>query len=74
MTHLFFVIVGHLQACSLEAALDVESLVGLAAVENRLVAADFFGDKVKRLDQSQPQLFALLVLRDGDVLDVADQA
>lgn len=53
VTHLFFVVVGHLQASPLEAALYVETLVGLAAVENGLVAADFLSNIVKRLDQSQ---------------------
>lgn len=74
MTQLFFVVVGHLQTSPLEAALDVESFVGLAAVENGLVAADFLGNVVECLDQSQTQFFALLILCDGDILDVADQA
>lgn len=70
---LFLVVVGHLQPSPLEAALDVEALVGLAAVEDGLVAADFLGDEVERLDEAEPQLLALLVLGDGDVLDVTDQ-
>lgn len=71
---LFLVVVRHLEAGALEAALDVEALVGLAAVEDGLVAADALGDVVEGLDEAQAQLLALLVLGDGDVLDVADQA
>lgn len=68
------VVVGHLEACSPEAALDVEALVGLAAVENALVAPDLFGDKVEGLDQSKTQLLALLILGDCDILNVTDGA
>lgn len=64
----------HLQTGPLEAALDVEALVGLAAVEDGLVAADLLGDEVQRLDEAEAELLALLVLCDGDVLDVAYQA
>lgn len=64
----------HLQAGPLEAALDIEALVGLAAVEDALVAADLFGDRVEGLDDAQAKFLALLVLRDRNVLDVADQA
>lgn len=69
---LLFIVVSHLEAGSPEAALDVETLVGLAAVENGLVAADLFGDEVERLDQAQTQLLALLVLGDCDILNVAN--
>lgn len=69
---LLFVVVGHLQAGSPEAALDIETLVGLTAVEDGLVAANLFGDEVERLDQAQTQLLALLVLGDCDILNVAD--
>lgn len=63
----------HLQPSPLKAALDVEALVGLAAVEDGLVAADLLGDEVESLDEAEAQLLALLILGDGDVLDVADQ-
>lgn len=69
-----FVVVGHLQACSSESALDVEALVGVAAVEDALVAANLFGDEIEGLDESEAELLALLVLGDGNVLDVADLA
>lgn len=65
---------GHLQAGLAEAALDVEALVGLAAVEDALVAADVFGDEVEGLDEAEAELLALLVLGDGNVFDVADGA
>lgn len=63
----------HLQTCPPEAALDVEALVCLAAVEDSLVAADLLGDEVECLDQPQTQLLALLVLGYRDVLDVSDE-
>lgn len=69
---LLFVVVSHLEAGPPETALDVETLVGLAAVENGLVAADLFGDEVERLDQAQTQLLALLVLGHCDILNVAN--
>lgn len=65
---------GHLQACATESALDVEALVGVAAVEDALVAANLLGDVVEGLDQAEAELLALLVLGDGDVFDVADLA
>jgi hypothetical protein len=67
------VVVRHLQAGSPEAALDVEALVGLTAVEDGLVAARLLGDKVECLDDAQPQLLALLILGNGDILDVSDR-
>lgn len=68
------VVVGHLKTSSSEPALDVEALVGVAAVEDALVAANLLGDVVEGLDQAEAELLALLVLGDGDVLDVADLA
>ena len=65
---------GHLETSSSEAALDIEALVGLAAVEDALITADLLSDVVEGLDDSETQLLALLVLCDGDILDVADRA
>jgi hypothetical protein len=62
----------HLQAGPFEAALDVETFIGVAAVENALVAADLFGNVIESLDESEAELLALLVLGDGDVFDVTD--
>lgn len=62
---------GHLQARPLEAALDVEALVGLGAVEDGLVAAGTLGDEVQRLDHLEPELLPLLVLCDRNVFDMA---
>lgn len=67
-------VVSHLQASPLEAALDVKAFVGLGTVENRLVAADLVRDEVESLDQAQTQLLALLVLCDGDIFDVTDHS
>jgi hypothetical protein len=63
----------HLQPCALEAALDVEPLVCLAAVENALVAAHPCGDEVERLDDFEAEFLALLVFRDGDVFNMTDE-
>ena len=46
----------------------------MAAVEYALIAPQLLSDVFKRLDNAQPELLALLVLRDGNVLDVADEA
>lgn len=73
-TFVALVVVGHLQPSLAEAALDVEALILLAAVEDALVAADVGGDKVEGLDDAQAKLLALLVLGDGDVLDVSHGA
>lgn len=71
---LFLVVVGHLKPSPLEAALDVEALVGLAAVEDGLIGTNLLSNEVEGLDQAQAELLALLVLCDRDVLDVADKA
>lgn len=68
------VVVGHLKASSSESALDIEALVGVAAVEDALVAANLLGNVVEGLDQPEAELLALLILCDGDVFDVADLA
>lgn len=64
----------HLESRPLEAALDIEALVGLAAVKDGLVAANLGGNKVKGLDQPQAQLLPLLVLCNRDIFDVSDRA
>lgn len=64
---------GHLKPSPPEAALDVETLVRLGAVQNGLVAADLLSYEVERLDDAQAEFLALLVLGDGDVFDVADE-
>lgn len=65
------VVMRHLQSRPLEAALDVESLVRLGAVQNSLVATNVLRHIVQSLDDPQTKLLALLVLCDRDVLDVA---
>jgi hypothetical protein len=67
------IVVRHLQTRPPEAALDVEALVGLAAIEDALVTAHLGGDEVERLNDAQPELLPLLVFCDGDVLDVTYQ-
>jgi hypothetical protein len=73
-TLLALIVVGHLETSSSEAALDIETFVGLAAVQDALVAADLLGDVIERLDDSETELLALLVLCDGNIFDVADGA
>lgn len=67
------IIMRHLEPRPPKPALYIEALVGLAAVEDALVAADLLCDVVEGLDDAQAELLALLVLCDGDVLDVADE-
>ena len=64
-------VVSHLQTSAAETALDVEALVGLATVEDGLVAADLLGDVVEGFDEAQAELLALLVASDGNVFDVS---
>lgn len=63
----------HLESCPLESALHVEPLVRLAAIKNALVTAHLGRDEIEGLDNLEPELLALLVLRNGDILDVADE-
>lgn len=66
-----FVVVCHLESCPLESALNVEPLVRLAAIENALVATHLGRDEIESLDNLESELLALLVLRNGDIFDVA---
>lgn len=63
----------HLESCPLESTLDVEPFVRLAAVKNALVTAHLGCDEIEGLDKLEPELLALLVLRNGNVLDMADE-
>lgn len=63
---------GHFQACSTESALHVEAFVRFAAIEDGLITANFLGDEVEGLDQTETELLALLVFGNGDIFDVAD--
>lgn len=63
----------HLESCPLESALHVEPLVRLAAIKNALVTAHLGRDEVESLDDLEAKLLALLVLRDGNILDVTDE-
>ena len=47
-----FIIVCHLQTCALEPTLDIETLVGLTAIQNTLVAPYFFCHVIQRLYDS----------------------
>ena len=48
--------------------------VGIAAVENGLVATSGFADVSEGLDDAEPKFLSLLGLVDRDVLDVTDRA
>jgi hypothetical protein len=64
----------HFQPRSPKPALDVEPLIGLAAVQNTFVAAYLLSDEVQCLDNFQAEFLALLVFGDGNVFDVSDYA
>lgn len=66
-------VVSHLKASFLEAALDVETFVDLAAVQDGLVAANFSSNVVKSLDKLLAELLPLLILGDGDIFNVTNQ-
>lgn len=68
------VVMGHFETGTAEAALDVETFVGLAAIKDGLVAADVGGDVVEGLNEAEAELLALLVLGDSNVFNVADLA
>lgn len=52
----------------------IEWLILGATIENVLVAAHVPPHTVKGLDHLQPQAFALMLLGDGDLFHVADEA
>lgn len=64
----------HLQSGLLESTLDIKALVDLGTIQYRLVAANLLGDVVESFDELDAELLPLLVLRDGDILDVADES
>ncbi len=63
----------HLQSCPLEAALDIESLIRFAAIQNAFVAAYLSSYIIKGLDDLEAELLALLVLCNSDIFDMADE-
>lgn len=73
-TRSLFIVVCHLQSCPLEPALDIKSFIGLAAIQNALVASDFFRNIIQCLYYSQAELLSLLVLGHYNVFDVTDHA
>jgi len=64
----------HLQPGAVEAALYVERFGVLAAVEQRLLAAQRHGDAIERVEHLEPQPELLVLARDADLLNVADLA
>lgn len=62
----------HLEPCSLEPTLDIEPLIGLTTVQYTLITARLLSNEVQRLDNLQPELLPLLILRDSDVFDMSD--
>lgn len=68
------VVMRHLQSCSFEATLNVETLICLAAIQDTLVAANLFGNEIKRLDEFQSELFALLIFSHCNIFNVSDDA
>ena len=67
------VIMGHLQPRPFEAALHIETLISLRAVQDGLVASDILGDVIQCLDDAQPKLFALLIFGDRNVLNMPNE-
>jgi hypothetical protein len=63
----------HLQPRPFKPTLDIKPLVRLTAIQDTLVTTHSLRHAIQRLNNTQPQFLALLVLRHGDVLDVAHQ-
>lgn len=74
LTRATIVVMCHLQSCSLVSALNIESFVGLTTVENALVATNFLRDEIEGLDKFQSEFLPLLILCDGDIFNVANEA
>ena len=67
------IVMCHLQTRSLVSALDIESLVRLAAVENALVTSNLLRDEIQSLDQLEAELLSLLVFGDCNIFNVTDE-
>lgn len=65
-------VVYHFHARLGVAALFVKLFLFLAAVENRLCAAGALGDRVEGSHHEEAEAFALVLLGDADLFDVAD--
>ena len=63
----------HLHALSLKAALHIEALISLRAIEYSFVTPHVSRYVVHGVNDPQPKLLALLISRNGDVFDVADK-
>jgi hypothetical protein len=63
----------HLQPRPLKPTLDIEPLIRLATIQNRLVTPRLLRHKIQRLDDAQSQFLALLVLRNSDIFNVSDK-
>ena len=61
----------HLQSRPLKSTFDIEPLVCLRTIQNRLIAADFLGDEIERLDEFEAEFLALLVFCYSDIFDVS---
>lgn len=68
------IIMRHLEPRSLEPTLNIEPLIGLTTVQYALITTRLLSNEVQRLDNLQPELLPLLVLRDSDIFDVSDYA
>jgi len=64
----------HLEASPFEAALDIKALVRFAAIEYALVASDLLSYVVESLDDFEAEFLSLLVLGDGDIFDMTNDA
>jgi hypothetical protein len=67
------IVMCHFQPRSLVSALDIESLVRLAAVENALVTSNLLRDEIQSLDQLEAELLSLLVFGDCNIFNVTDE-
>jgi hypothetical protein len=65
---------GHFRPCLFVVTFCIECLVTWRAVQYRFVAADIDRDIIQCLHQLLTKVFPLVILGDGDVLDVSNYA
>lgn len=63
-------VMGHLEACSLESTFHVEPLVCFTAIKDSLIAPDFLRNEIECLYNLEAEFLALLVFRHGNIFDV----
>lgn len=67
-------IMSHLNTSPLEATLDIKALIHLTAIEDSLITANMLRNIIQSLNHLQSQLLPLLILRNGNIFNMSDDA